>query len=634
MLRGMSPKLPVPRASIRWKLVGFFLVFGLAVSGFILVSGIRTTAGATLRMLQRIARNAFVDEFPDRSASLFRRLSDGTGESLDRLRSHFPTVHEPPGDFRMILYGKEPRGGWMEFVEDADGIRGVRVPDGRTVRYLRQAVLGEGFVPMDPFSLPGNPIGAAFPLPGGSDGTQWVLRLQVPTAGILQFLTDNEAEVLQFLAALSALALGLGWFFAGRFVRPLADLASSAEGYGRGTVLPSAFESPRRDEIGVLGRTLADMARQLEAAKESLEERLAAKESMNAIDRAVLSGGPREDLLSRVTAVIAGAADARSVFLAVRDPDRRGWTLESLASRDGTHPCRAPGPAPFLSEDLLDAAACGFFDRECLLSLADADASLRSLVYDITEAEIGWLVNEPLIVDSRYLGSLVVIADGKEPPSEEARRVLALLADQAAVALRSVLEREAREDNFVGVIRSLTRAIDAKSRWTAGHSERVADLAVRLGTALGQPREALDRLRIAALLHDAGKIGVREAVLDKPGALSPGEFEEIRRHPTVGADLLEGIRSFGPVVPGVRHHHERWDGSGYPDGLAGPAIPEDARILAVADVWDAVTADRPYRSRMPRPEARAFMVRNSGAMFEPRLVEAFLSLLAEDDGPA
>jgi HD-GYP domain-containing protein (c-di-GMP phosphodiesterase class II) len=199
-----------------------------------------------------------------------------------------------------------------------------------------------------------------------------------------------------------------------------------------------------------------------------------------------------------------------------------------------------------------------------------------------------------------------------------------MLADQTAVALRSILEHEAKEENFLGILQALTHAIDAKSRWTAGHSARVAETAARLGLKLQMSESELRSLRIAAILHDAGKLGVREAVLDKPGRLEPEEYEEIKRHPSKGGEILSGIRSFTEVVPAVVHHHERWDGGGYPDGLVGEAIPLASRIITVADVWDAITDDRPYRAGFPRDEALRFMEEHAGKIFDPRLVRLFL----------
>jgi len=287
------------------------------------------------------------------------------------------------------------------------------------------------------------------------------------------------------------------------------------------------------------------------------------------------------------------------------------------------------GFSPFVPDAVIGEAGLERFTGYSELPLRNAGPVLASVASDLIDATTGVIVSVPLRVDGRLLGALIVASGEVEGLSDDERRTVTMLADQAAVALRSILERESREDNFIGIIRSLTRAIDAKSKWTSGHSERVSDGAVALASALGLPAADVASLRIAANLHDVGKIGVAEAILDKPGRLTPEEFERVRSHPAVGAAMLEGIRSFKEIVPAVLRHHERWNGTGYPDGLAGEDIPLAARIIAVADVWDAIRDDRPYRAGMPLDEAIRFMRDGAGTMFDPRIVDVFLEDKAE-----
>src|SRR5262249_18047695 len=149
-------------------------------------------------------------------------------------------------------------------------------------------------------------------------------------------------------------------------------------------------------------------------------------------------------------------------------------------------------------------------------------------------------------------------------------------------------------DLLVGLARSLTTAIDAKDNYTYGHSERVARTAVELGRELGLGRDDLGDIYLAGLLHDVGKIGIRDTVLHKPGPLTPEEREHIQQHVTIGYSILADLRQIHNILPGVLYHHERYDGTGYPDGLAGENIPLLARILAVADGYDAMSHPRPY----------------------------------------
>jgi putative nucleotidyltransferase with HDIG domain len=187
-----------------------------------------------------------------------------------------------------------------------------------------------------------------------------------------------------------------------------------------------------------------------------------------------------------------------------------------------------------------------------------------------------------------------------------------------------------REELMLGILTALTRSIDAKSRWTAGHSERVTKYAEMIGRKLKFSDEDLRNLVISALLHDIGKLAVPEEILDKPGRLTDEEFDVVKTHPRVGANIVEEIPTYHDVIlPGILHHHERWDGKGYPKGLEGEEIPLFARIITVADVFDAITADRPYRKAMSEEEVRVFVKENIGKMFDPEITELFISVIMD-----
>lgn len=198
------------------------------------------------------------------------------------------------------------------------------------------------------------------------------------------------------------------------------------------------------------------------------------------------------------------------------------------------------------------------------------------------------------------------------------------LAAGAIVEARSNLQRA-----YVGFVGSLANALDARDRYTAGHSRRVSDLACATAMALSITGEGLEEVRIGALLHDIGKIGVPDAVLQKPGRLTDDEFAIVKTHPATGRRILEGVTGFAPYLDSVELHHENWDGTGYPRGQAGTETPIAARIIHVADAYDAMTTDRPYRPGMSNAEAIAILQRCSGTQFDPAVVAAFSGLFAE-----
>jgi putative two-component system response regulator len=180
------------------------------------------------------------------------------------------------------------------------------------------------------------------------------------------------------------------------------------------------------------------------------------------------------------------------------------------------------------------------------------------------------------------------------------------------------------------VITTLALTIEARDPYTLGHCDRLSRYAVALGEALGLDHEMLRALRLGGYLHDLGKIAVPDGILLKPGPLDPIEQERIRAHAGAGSDLVIGLHSMDLVRPIMRHHHERWDGSGYPDRLKGEAIPLGARIISVVDVFDALHTDRPYKAALPRSEAVSLLIRETDAGYwDPKVVETFLDILRQ-----
>jgi len=173
----------------------------------------------------------------------------------------------------------------------------------------------------------------------------------------------------------------------------------------------------------------------------------------------------------------------------------------------------------------------------------------------------------------------------------------------------------------------IAQIVSARDPYTGVHSEEVAELAVKVAQALKLPPEEIEKIEAAARVHDLGKIAVPDAILLKPGPLDEKEWEIMKKHPVVGAEILEGLEIYRDCVEYIRHEHEHWDGSGYPDGLKGEEIPLGARILAVADVWHALLSDRPYRRAYTKEEARKIMQDMAGKVLDPKLVELFLKIV-------
>jgi HD-GYP domain-containing protein (c-di-GMP phosphodiesterase class II) len=196
--------------------------------------------------------------------------------------------------------------------------------------------------------------------------------------------------------------------------------------------------------------------------------------------------------------------------------------------------------------------------------------------------------------------------------------------NHAAGAIRD--SRQRLQSVYVEFVGSLANALDARDRYTAGHSHRVSDLSCATAAALGVMGDDLEEIRIGALLHDIGKIGIADAVLQKAGRLTEEEFALIKQHPEIGRRILEGVQGFAPYLAAVELHHENWDGTGYPKGQSGETTPLAARIIHVSDAYDAMTTDRPYRRGMSHDQAFSILREFAGRQFDPKVVEAFTNL--------
>jgi diguanylate cyclase (GGDEF)-like protein/PAS domain S-box-containing protein len=210
---------------------------------------------------------------------------------------------------------------------------------------------------------------------------------------------------------------------------------------------------------------------------------------------------------------------------------------------------------------------------------------------------------------------------------EQQARIVSSVASSIAVALKDAGVSQALEDPDLQVLATVGAAAEIKDRYIRGHQERTSEVAAALAGEMGLSPERVRDIRIAGLLHDIGKVSVSESVLNKPGRLTKREFASIKDHPIVGTSLVSQVKGFERLAPIVRHHHERFDGKGYPDGFAGEQIPLEAHILSVADVFDAMTHERSYRKALSREQAIAELERGAGTQFDPAVVKAFLALV-------
>jgi HD-GYP domain-containing protein (c-di-GMP phosphodiesterase class II) len=270
-----------------------------------------------------------------------------------------------------------------------------------------------------------------------------------------------------------------------------------------------------------------------------------------------------------------------------------------------------------LAEQLL----AGIQGRKGLLLSNDlaADGNFSWLSHVATR-----LLAVPLLRQDKILGCMFALDKQSSDFDSVDSKLLHSIANESAIYIENSMLFADVHGLMMGLLHSLTSAVDAKDAYTCGHSERVALLSRHLAQQLNLPDQEVEQVYLAALLHDLGKIGVPEVVLQKTGRLTAEEFEQMKKHPQIGARILADVKQVRPLIPGVLHHHERYDGKGYPSGLSGTNIPMMGRIICLADCFDAMTSNRTYRKGLPLEVALAEIRRCAGTQFDPAMAEIFL----------
>jgi response regulator RpfG family c-di-GMP phosphodiesterase len=362
--------------------------------------------------------------------------------------------------------------------------------------------------------------------------------------------------------------------------------------------------------------------RRVDAENLRLKEAL----SLYKVSEAISQSLSLEEVLGTLREAALHDVHADFVSVLLDDPET-GWFERTRAVSDRfARPEGLTDDAPLVN---LDGAEFGRFFSDDGVLLAHGTRAKAFCVAVSEGVEVHSLAAVPLRVRGRLIGVVASLSlTASRRFDEGQRKLLAMVGSRAAAAIENARLYEDLKATFNQTIQGLARAIDKMDRYTAGHSDRVARYAELLAERVKLPPETVAIVRQAALMHDIGKIGC-VLNLNKPGKLSQDEYASFKRHPGYGREILEPIRFLHPILPGVHLHHERWDGRGYPLGLAGEAIPLIARIIAVADTYDAMTSDRSYRNALPHDVATTEIERCARHQFDPDCAGEFLTAIEE-----
>lgn len=452
--------------------------------------------------------------------------------------------------------------------------------------------------------------------------------------GVLQILAKGRVE--EILRELS-LRFKLPLLLADAEDRPVISCGLSAEGANAparpkghtGKKVPIRF---RGDTVGSISTPLSGEAKGalLEAAAYCLENSLRLESEIEDLSSEVVRVYEELSLLYSISNKLGGEMDIDSICQRVLEDALRILPVQNISIM------------------LLDNLGQELYTRRCIGRDRDAAGPFRAdassgLVRQMLEKGRAFIINDlpsfgsdllpyparavlcvPLVTDGRNIGMLLASdkLSGEEFRSQELK-LMDALASEVAVAIKKAQLYDDISRLFMHTVEALASAIDAKDPYTYGHSQRVARLSSAICGELGMSGKEVKKVELAAILHDIGKIGTPESILQKPGKLGPEELEKVHEHPSKGARILSNIRELADVIQWIRHHHEWYDGEGYPDHLAAEGIPVQARVIAIADAFDAMTSDRPYRKGMPAGEAIKIMESFTGSQFDPHILEAF-----------
>lgn len=453
-------------------------------------------------------------------------------------------------------------------------------------------------------------------------------------AFVIEEGTGHRDALIGAAAVFALLSMFLGMNIAANTRRSLNALTEAAIQLADGN-LTINVGNPGDDNFNELADAYERIRDQLKASYSAIQEYIDELQSrvkeltlLNDIDGAILSGKGLDSILGLASERICGLLDGDCSLVALVDKKSETLRIRSAYgfTEDEKRRLLVRMRDKIINCDLCISLIAGKVTVVENLEHSHLSEDAKS-VCSCFGAKA--MLAVPLLVDGKPLGSIVIWYKQTRSFDEAIIERFKLFADQTAVAIKSASLVDGMRRLTIEIMRALAMAIDARDSYTANHSTRVSMLAVALAQEMGLVAEEVQTIEYAGLLHDIGKIGIDEQILNKTSALTADEMAAMKMHSIISAEIIRPIEFLADVVPIVRHHHEWFNGKGYPSGLAGEEIPYGARILAVADALEAITSDRPYSTALTLEEGLARLRSGESAQFDPEMVDAMSRVVAQ-----